>query len=82
MNKGGGTSWSKNGSGSCLSRFDGNVVTYDAYVIWSTSKKKIISIIVMTLLLSQMMMNMLVYSASPTPIPARMMIPTLINRKR
>uniref|UniRef100_M4BM32 Uncharacterized protein n=1 Tax=Hyaloperonospora arabidopsidis (strain Emoy2) TaxID=559515 RepID=M4BM32_HYAAE len=50
--------------------------------IRSTSKKTVISIIAMTLLLSQIMMTMLVSSASPMTIPARMMTPSLTNRKR
>ena len=36
----------------------------------------------MTLLMSQMMMPMLVSSASPMTIPERMMTPSLTNRKR
>ena len=50
--------------------------------IRSTSKKTVISILAMTLLLSQMMMTMLVSSVSPMTIPARMMTPSLTNRKR
>ena len=50
--------------------------------IMSTSKKKTITIIAMTLLLNQMMMTMLGYSASLMTIPARMMKPSLMNRKR
>ena len=47
--------------------------------IRSTSKKTI-SIIAMTLVLS--LMKMLVFSASPTTIPARKMTPSLMTRKR
>ena len=50
--------------------------------IRSISKKTVISIIAMKLLMSQMMMPMLVYSASAMTIPARMMTPSLTNRKR
>ena len=50
--------------------------------IRSTSIKKIISIIAITLLLTWMMMTMLVFSASPTTNPARMTLSSLMNRKR
>ena len=46
------------------------------------STSKIISTIAMTLLFNQMMMTMLVFSASPTDFPVRMMTPALMNRKR
>ena len=50
--------------------------------IRSTSMKKITPIIAMTLLLTLVTMTMLVFSASPTTIPARMTLSSPMNRKR